>query len=134
MSRYTLAIYIFDNSPFTFEWFLRRRKVPKTKIEFIKEMIKIIIPMITIPIKYEFLRQFFSNLLIFNRSYYKYIGNKVDSYFEKFSNPEQELPQDLSLIQDINKDDKTKFDQIDDNFQIEDEYYSQSYDSSYNDN
>ena len=92
-------------------------------------MIKIIIPMITIPIKYEFLRQFFSNLLIFNRSYYKYIGNKVDSYFEKFSNPEQELPQDLCLIQD-----KAKFDQIDDNFQIEDEYYSQSYDSSYNDN
>ena len=134
MSRYTLAIYIFDNSPFTFRWFLRLRKVPKTKIEFIKEMIKIIIPMITIPIKYEFLRQFFSNLLIFNRSYYKYIANKVDSYFEKFSNPEQELPQDLSLIQDINKDDKTKFDQIDDNFQIEDEYYSQSYDSSYNDN
>ena len=134
LSKYTLAIYIFDNSPFTVKWFLRRREVPKTKIKFIKEMIKIIIPMITIPIKYEFLRQFFSNLLIFNRSYYKYLANKVDSYFEKFSNPEQELPQDLCFIQDINKDDKVKFDQIDDNFQNEDEYYSQSYDSSYNDN
>ena len=89
LAKFSLPIYAFHTNSYTWKIFMPgMRKIPPSN-KFIIKFISIRIWLIvSTTFKRYFLYYFLSNLLIFNRQYYKNLMNKIDSFFESSKNPE----------------------------------------------